>query len=89
MVLEFLLQQSEISFDGSVQQHERNKKILRCLLSWVRHYTDDSFGFCIFAVVHIFMLHCFKHGYIKETSFALILLSLSYLNMNIHLSSAS
>ncbi|XP_061372363.1 transportin MOS14 isoform X2 [Gastrolobium bilobum] len=36
MVLEFLLQQSEINFDGSVQQHERNRKILRCLLSWVR-----------------------------------------------------
>ncbi|CAL0322772.1 unnamed protein product [Lupinus luteus] len=35
-VLEFLLQQSEINFDGSLQQHERNKKILRCLLSWVR-----------------------------------------------------
>ncbi|RYR54087.1 hypothetical protein Ahy_A06g029355 isoform F [Arachis hypogaea] len=36
MVLDFLLQQSELSFDGSVQQHERNRKILRCLLSWVR-----------------------------------------------------
>ncbi|KAK8473284.1 hypothetical protein PHAVU_001G097600 [Phaseolus vulgaris] len=36
MVLEFLLQQSEINFDGSVQQHERNRKILRCLLSWVK-----------------------------------------------------
>ncbi|TKY62938.1 Transportin-3 protein [Spatholobus suberectus] len=35
-VLEFLLQQSEINFDGSVQQHERNRKILRCLLSWVK-----------------------------------------------------
>ncbi|XP_014491262.1 transportin MOS14 isoform X7 [Vigna radiata var. radiata] len=50
MVLEFLLQQSEINFDGSVQQHERNRKILRCLLSWVRHCTDDSLGFCIFSV---------------------------------------
>ncbi|RDX94405.1 Transportin MOS14 [Mucuna pruriens] len=36
MVLEFLLQQSEMNFDGSVQQHERNRKILRCLLSWVK-----------------------------------------------------
>ncbi|KAG4938242.1 hypothetical protein AAZX31_16G041800 [Glycine max] len=36
MVLEFLLQQSETNFDGSVQQHERNRKILRCLLSWVK-----------------------------------------------------
>ncbi|XP_027349351.1 transportin MOS14 isoform X2 [Abrus precatorius] len=36
MVLEFLLQQSERNFDGSVQQHERNRKILRCLLSWVK-----------------------------------------------------
>ncbi|KAK4272279.1 hypothetical protein QN277_020861 [Acacia crassicarpa] len=36
MVLEFLLRQSENNFDGSVQQHERNRKILRCLLSWVR-----------------------------------------------------
>ncbi|KAL5058902.1 hypothetical protein RYX36_030506 [Vicia faba] len=36
MVLEFLLRQSEINYDGSVQQNERNRKILRCLLSWVR-----------------------------------------------------
>ncbi|KAJ0113292.1 hypothetical protein Patl1_02485 [Pistacia atlantica] len=36
MVLEFLLQQSEKSFDGGVQLHERNRKIMRCLLSWVR-----------------------------------------------------
>ncbi|KAJ7976335.1 Transportin like [Quillaja saponaria] len=36
MVLEFLLRQSERSFDGSLQLHERNRKILRCLLSWVR-----------------------------------------------------
>ncbi|CAJ1793365.1 unnamed protein product [Sphenostylis stenocarpa] len=36
MVLEFLLQQSELNFDGSMQQHERNRKILRCLLSWVK-----------------------------------------------------
>lgn len=35
-VLEFLLQQSEESFDGVVQLHERSRKILRCLLSWVR-----------------------------------------------------
>lgn len=35
MVLEFLLQQSEKGFDGGVQLHERNRKILRCLLSWV------------------------------------------------------
>jgi len=56
MVLEFLLQQSEINFDGSVQQHERNRKILRCLLSWVRHYTDDSFGFYIFANFYVALL---------------------------------
>ncbi|GAV85541.1 LOW QUALITY PROTEIN: Xpo1 domain-containing protein [Cephalotus follicularis] len=36
MVLEFLLQQSEGRFDGCIQLHERNRKILRCLLSWVR-----------------------------------------------------
>ncbi|XP_068335022.1 uncharacterized protein [Pyrus communis] len=36
MVLEFLLQQSEKGFDSGVQLHERNRKILRCLLSWVR-----------------------------------------------------
>ncbi|KAK3183949.1 hypothetical protein Dsin_031235 [Dipteronia sinensis] len=36
MVLEFLLQQSEKAFDGGMQLHERNRKILRCLLSWVR-----------------------------------------------------
>ncbi|XP_050380525.1 transportin MOS14 [Argentina anserina] len=35
-VLEFLLQQSEKRFDSSIQQHESNRKILRCLLSWVR-----------------------------------------------------
>ncbi|KAB1211378.1 Transportin-3 [Morella rubra] len=35
-VLEFLLQQSEKGFDGGAQLHERNRKILRCLLSWVR-----------------------------------------------------
>ncbi|XP_028118876.1 uncharacterized protein LOC114315996 isoform X8 [Camellia sinensis] len=36
MVLEFLLQQSEKRLDAGIQLHERNKKILRCLLSWVR-----------------------------------------------------
>uniref|UniRef100_A0A5B7BA30 Putative importin-13 isoform X2 n=1 Tax=Davidia involucrata TaxID=16924 RepID=A0A5B7BA30_DAVIN len=36
MVLEFLLQQSEKRFNGDIQLHERNRKILRCLLSWVR-----------------------------------------------------
>ncbi|TQD84323.1 hypothetical protein C1H46_030104 [Malus baccata] len=36
MVLEFLLQQSEKGFDSGVQLPERNRKILRCLLSWVR-----------------------------------------------------
>lgn len=35
-VLEFLLQQSEKRFDSGIQLHERNRKILRCLLSWVR-----------------------------------------------------
>ncbi|XP_062010475.1 transportin MOS14 isoform X2 [Rosa rugosa] len=35
-VLEFLLQQSEKRFDSGIQQHESNRKILRCLLSWVR-----------------------------------------------------
>lgn len=37
-VLEFLLQQSEKSFDGGIQLHERNRKILRCLLSWVSSF---------------------------------------------------
>ncbi|XP_062105268.1 uncharacterized protein LOC133816938 isoform X2 [Humulus lupulus] len=36
MVLEFLLQQSEKTFDAAMQLHERNRKILRCFLSWVR-----------------------------------------------------
>ncbi|CAK9166202.1 unnamed protein product [Ilex paraguariensis] len=36
MVLEFLLQQSEKSFDGGIQLYDRNRKILRCLLSWVQ-----------------------------------------------------
>uniref|UniRef100_A0A803MML9 Exportin-1/Importin-beta-like domain-containing protein n=1 Tax=Chenopodium quinoa TaxID=63459 RepID=A0A803MML9_CHEQI len=36
MVLEFLRQQSEIRFEDTNQMHERNRKILRCLLSWVR-----------------------------------------------------
>uniref|UniRef100_A0A0A0LAK7 Exportin-1/Importin-beta-like domain-containing protein n=1 Tax=Cucumis sativus TaxID=3659 RepID=A0A0A0LAK7_CUCSA len=36
MVLEFLLQQSEKGFDCGTQSQEKNRKILRCLLSWVR-----------------------------------------------------
>lgn len=36
MVLEFLLQQSEKGFDCGTQMQEKNRKILRCLLSWVR-----------------------------------------------------
>ncbi|KAK6928618.1 Exportin-1/Importin-beta-like [Dillenia turbinata] len=36
MVLEFLLQQSEKSLDTVNQLPEGNRKILRCLLSWVR-----------------------------------------------------
>ncbi|XVE77480.1 hypothetical protein DITRI_Ditri13aG0066100 [Diplodiscus trichospermus] len=36
MVIEFLLQQSENKFQGGMQLNERNRKILRCLLSWVR-----------------------------------------------------
>lgn len=36
MVLEFLLQQSGKRLDGGSQLHETNRKILRCLLSWVR-----------------------------------------------------
>ncbi|KAL4567970.1 hypothetical protein LXL04_023567 [Taraxacum kok-saghyz] len=35
-VLEFLLQQSNESFDGVIQSHDRTRKILRCLLSWIR-----------------------------------------------------
>ncbi|KAL8196356.1 hypothetical protein R6Q57_024651 [Mikania cordata] len=35
-VFTFLLQQSEETFDGLIQLHERSRKILRCLLSWVR-----------------------------------------------------
>ncbi|KAI3811873.1 hypothetical protein L1987_16569 [Smallanthus sonchifolius] len=35
-VLKFLLQQSEETFDAAIQLHERSRKILRCLLSWVR-----------------------------------------------------
>ncbi|TYG56273.1 hypothetical protein ES288_D08G051200v1 [Gossypium darwinii] len=36
MVVEFLLQQSENKFQGGLQPNERNRKVLRCLLSWVR-----------------------------------------------------
>ncbi|XP_058004668.1 transportin MOS14 isoform X3 [Hevea brasiliensis] len=35
-VLEFLLEQSQKTYDGGVQLHENNRKVLRCLLSWVR-----------------------------------------------------
>ncbi|XP_026666278.2 transportin-3 isoform X4 [Phoenix dactylifera] len=35
-VLEFLLLQSEQRLDDGIQFRERNRKILRCLLSWVR-----------------------------------------------------
>ncbi|XP_020533475.2 transportin MOS14 isoform X2 [Jatropha curcas] len=35
-VLEFLLEQSQKTYDGGIQLHERNRKVLRCLLSWVR-----------------------------------------------------
>ncbi|CAN1243999.1 Transportin MOS14 [Linum perenne] len=35
MVLEFLLEQSQKKYDA-VQLHERDRKVLRCLLSWVR-----------------------------------------------------
>ncbi|XP_051140247.1 transportin MOS14 isoform X2 [Andrographis paniculata] len=35
MVFEFLMQQFEF-FGSSVQTHEKSRKILRCLLSWVR-----------------------------------------------------
>ncbi|XP_020245625.1 LOW QUALITY PROTEIN: importin-13 [Asparagus officinalis] len=35
-VLEFLLLQSEQRLDNDAKLHERNRKILRCLLSWVR-----------------------------------------------------
>ncbi|XWS46468.1 hypothetical protein CRYUN_Cryun14cG0069900 [Craigia yunnanensis] len=36
MVIEFLLQQSQNKFQGGMQLNERNRKILRCFLSWVR-----------------------------------------------------
>ncbi|KAL0450852.1 UNVERIFIED_CONTAM: hypothetical protein Slati_1641600 [Sesamum latifolium] len=36
MVLDFLMQQSEEGFGSHVQSHDRSRKILRCLLSWVR-----------------------------------------------------
>ncbi|XP_047333705.1 transportin MOS14 isoform X2 [Impatiens glandulifera] len=36
MVLQFLLQQSENIVDSSIHLKERDRKILRCLLSWVR-----------------------------------------------------
>ncbi|XP_038696158.1 transportin MOS14 isoform X2 [Tripterygium wilfordii] len=36
MVLEFLLQLSQKRFDDSIPLHQMNRKILRCLLSWVR-----------------------------------------------------
>ncbi|KAE8701985.1 transportin-3-like isoform X3 [Hibiscus syriacus] len=36
MIIEFLLQLSENKFEGGMQPNERNRKVLRCLLSWVR-----------------------------------------------------
>ncbi|XP_075515265.1 transportin MOS14 isoform X1 [Primulina tabacum] len=36
LVLEFLIQQSEEGFGSHVQNGDSNRKILRCLLSWVR-----------------------------------------------------
>ncbi|XP_010476273.1 PREDICTED: importin-13-like isoform X1 [Camelina sativa] len=36
MVLDFLLQQSEKQFTSPHYPHDNNRKILRCLLSWVR-----------------------------------------------------
>ncbi|KAG0461418.1 hypothetical protein HPP92_021715 [Vanilla planifolia] len=36
MVLDFLQLQSEQKLENSIQLHEKNKKILRCLLSWAR-----------------------------------------------------
>ncbi|KAL3813945.1 hypothetical protein ACJIZ3_015213 [Penstemon smallii] len=36
MVLEFLMQQTKEGFGSPAQNHDRNRKILRCLLSWVR-----------------------------------------------------
>ncbi|KAK6155333.1 hypothetical protein DH2020_009581 [Rehmannia glutinosa] len=35
-VLEFLMKQLEEGFDSHTQPHDRSRKILRCLLSWVR-----------------------------------------------------
>lgn len=39
-MLEFLKHQSEESFDSVIQLHERSRKILRCLLSWVGQICD-------------------------------------------------
>ncbi|XP_010249401.1 PREDICTED: transportin MOS14 isoform X2 [Nelumbo nucifera] len=36
MVLDFLLHQSEQRVDDGIHLNERNRKILRCLLSWIR-----------------------------------------------------
>ncbi|CAH9088958.1 unnamed protein product [Cuscuta epithymum] len=36
MVFKFLLEQSKKNIDCGAQNHHRNKKLLRCLLSWVR-----------------------------------------------------
>ncbi|KAI3457764.1 hypothetical protein Pfo_014427 [Paulownia fortunei] len=36
MVFEFLIQQLEEGFGSHIQPHDRSRKILRCLLSWVR-----------------------------------------------------
>ena len=89
MVLEFLLQQSETNFDGSVQQHERNRKILRCLLSWVRHYTDVSYGFLQFchSAYYVALFLSFNHG--SGQDIFCFGSRLSYINKNIHPSRAS
>ncbi|KAG5535348.1 hypothetical protein RHGRI_023196 [Rhododendron griersonianum] len=69
MVLDFLLQQYEKSLDGGIRLHERNRKILRCLLSWVAL----SFDLAIEVLVELVsqyegvpqVLLC-RIGYLKE-----------------------
>lgn len=75
-VLEFLLQQSEKRFDSGIQQHESNRKILRCLLSWVWQYLIFLMNnlvdiICMFDTVIIEQKCCFLLTKLGSCSFTL------------------
>ena len=45
-VLQFLLLQSEQRLDDEIKHRETNRRILRCLLSWVSVHAFSWFFFC-------------------------------------------